>query len=48
MPKSTTQFLQHIEMNRDTDADINAHINKDVSALPPSRRNYSPWSFVDL
>lgn len=48
MSELLTQLLRRIEVNRDTDTDVNAYVNKDTRPLPPSRRTYGPWSFVGL
>lgn len=42
------RLMRRIEVNRDTDTDVAAYINKDTRPLPPSRRPYGPWEFVGL
>jgi NCS1 family nucleobase:cation symporter-1 len=42
------RFMRRLEVNRDTDTDVGAYINKDTRPLPPSRRPYGPWHFVGL
>lgn len=37
-----------IEVQRDTDTDVDIYVNKDTRPLPPSRRTYGPWEFVGL
>ncbi|KAF3031589.1 hypothetical protein E8E12_000099 [Didymella heteroderae] len=48
MPKLLGQLLRRVEVNCDTDTDVNAYVNKHSRPLPPSRRTYGPWSFVGL
>ncbi|KAL4960009.1 nucleobase cation symporter-1 family protein [Aspergillus stella-maris] len=44
----TSRLLRRIEVNRDTDVDVDTFVNKDTRPLPPSRRPYGPWHFVGL
>ncbi|KAK1637396.1 uracil permease [Colletotrichum phormii] len=42
------RLLRRVEVNRDTDTDVDIYVNKDTRPLPPSRRTYGPWEFVGL
>lgn len=42
------RLLRRIEVNRDTNANVDIYVNKDTRPLPPSRRPYGPWHFVGL
>lgn len=42
------RLLRRLEVNRDTDTDVDIYVNKDTRPLPPSRRTYGPWEFVGL
>lgn len=44
----TSRLLRRLEVQRDTDADVDIYVNKDTRPLPPSRRPYGPWEFVGL
>lgn len=44
----TTRLLRRLEVQRDTDTDVDIYVNKDTRPLPPSRRTYGPWEFVGL
>jgi hypothetical protein len=41
-------MLRRLEVNRDTDTNVDIYVNKDTRPLPPSRRTYGPWHFVGL
>ncbi|RDW83631.1 nucleobase cation symporter-1 family protein [Aspergillus mulundensis] len=43
-----SRLLRRLEVNRDTDAQVDIYVNKDTRPLPPSRRPYGPWHFVGL
>ncbi|KAL4876509.1 permease for cytosine/purines, uracil, thiamine, allantoin-domain-containing protein [Aspergillus karnatakaensis] len=43
-----SRLLRKIEVNRDTDVQVDIYVNKDTRPLPPSRRPYGPWHFVGL
>ncbi|SPO03120.1 related to uracil permease [Cephalotrichum gorgonifer] len=47
-PTLTKRLLRRLEVQRDTDADVDIYVNKDTRPLPPSRRPYGPWEFVGL
>lgn len=44
----TSRLLRRLEVQRDTDTDVDIYVNKDTRPLPPSRRPYGPWEFVGL
>ncbi|KAI9155566.1 NCS1 nucleoside transporter [Paramyrothecium foliicola] len=44
----TSRLARRIEVQRDTDTDVDDYVNKDTRPLPPSRRPYGPWEFVGL
>ncbi|KAL4919217.1 permease for cytosine/purines, uracil, thiamine, allantoin-domain-containing protein [Aspergillus aurantiobrunneus] len=43
-----SRLLKKLEVNRDTDVQVDIYMNKDTRPLPPSRRPYGPWHFVGL
>ncbi|KAI1778577.1 NCS1 nucleoside transporter [Hypoxylon cercidicola] len=43
-----SRLARRIEVQRDTDTDVDIYVNKDTRPLPPSRRPYGPWHFVGL
>ena len=44
----TRRILRRVEVNRDTDIEVDFYLNKDNRPLPPSRRTYGPLEFVGL
>lgn len=44
----TSRLVRRLEVQRDTDTDVDIYVNKDTRPLPPSRRPYGPWEFVGL
>ncbi|KAF7558412.1 hypothetical protein G7046_g5735 [Stylonectria norvegica] len=44
----TRRLIRRLEVQRDTDTDVDIYVNKDTRPLPPSRRTYGPWEFVGL
>ncbi|KAL3468948.1 permease for cytosine/purines, uracil, thiamine, allantoin-domain-containing protein [Aspergillus californicus] len=43
-----SRLLKKLEVNRDTDVQVDIYVNKDTRPLPPSRRPYGPWHFIGL
>ncbi|KAL4905074.1 permease for cytosine/purines, uracil, thiamine, allantoin-domain-containing protein [Aspergillus multicolor] len=43
-----SRLMKRLEVNRDTDAQVDIYVNKDTRPLPPFRRPYGPWHFVGL
>jgi nucleobase:cation symporter-1, NCS1 family len=50
MSQSTLKqrLIRRLEVQRDTDTDVQSYVNRDTRPLPPSRRTYGPWEFVGL
>lgn len=44
----TKRLARRLEVQRDTDTDVDIYVNKDTRPLPPTRRTYGPWEFVGL
>ncbi|KAI9367374.1 permease for cytosine/purines, uracil, thiamine, allantoin-domain-containing protein [Aspergillus egyptiacus] len=43
-----TRVFSKLEVDRDTDVQVDIYVNKDTRPLPPARRPYGPWHFVGL